>query len=241
MKKIETGCEKESYALLARHTAVPHLNRPHVTLTFAQSLDGIIGKPGSQLFLSCPQSLIFTHALRASSDAIMVGIGTVLNDRPSLTTRHVHKGSSGGKIRNASPVIVDRLLQTPTDSKFIDGAIILYNCVDKDRETQILDAGAKLAKVPLVDGGSRLDLAAALEILHNDFNIRSLMVEGGSRIIQSLIDTRLVDQLYITVCPLFVGSGVKAFNGDELTRLDDVGYTQFGSDVIVSARFGASG
>ncbi len=69
---------------------------PHITLTFAQSLDGCLSRPdGARTLLSGPDALHLTHALRARHAAILVGIGTVISDNPLLTTRLVD-GTAGG-------------------------------------------------------------------------------------------------------------------------------------------------
>lgn len=74
-------------------SALPHLrdhpppDRPHVTLTFAQSLDAkIAGQHGQQLILSGKQSMVMTHWMRTIHDGIMIGIGTALNDDPQLNS-----------------------------------------------------------------------------------------------------------------------------------------------------------
>lgn len=68
----------------------PHTNRPHVTLTYAQSLDAkIAGANGNQLILSGKESLVMTHWLRTMHDAILVGVGTALNDDPQLNSMHI--------------------------------------------------------------------------------------------------------------------------------------------------------
>lgn len=61
--------------------------RPFLTLTFAQSLDAkIAGSGGQQLALSCSESMVMTHWLRSKHDAILVGVGTALNDNPQLNS-----------------------------------------------------------------------------------------------------------------------------------------------------------
>ena len=83
--------------------------RPFVTLCYAQSLDACLSSsPGKPLALSGPETLTLAHSLRASHDAVMVGIGTVLSDNPRLTVRHV----AG---RNPLPVVLDSRLRIPLD------------------------------------------------------------------------------------------------------------------------------
>lgn len=69
----------------------PSQDRPHVTLTFAQSLDAkIAGRNGQQLILSGKQSMIMTHWMRSMHDGIMIGVGTALNDDPQLNSMLFH-------------------------------------------------------------------------------------------------------------------------------------------------------
>jgi 2,5-diamino-6-(ribosylamino)-4(3H)-pyrimidinone 5'-phosphate reductase len=76
-------------SLLARYSQQPPSIRPHITLTFAQSTDAKIAAiPGKQLILSGDESMQMTHWLRSMHDAILVGIGTALNDDPQLNSRH---------------------------------------------------------------------------------------------------------------------------------------------------------
>ena len=64
-----------------------HSDKLDLTVTFAQSLDGkLAGKGGTQIALSCPESMQMTHRLRTMHDAILVGINTVLNDNPQLNS-----------------------------------------------------------------------------------------------------------------------------------------------------------
>ena len=66
------------------------MKRPYITLKFAQTLDGkIAARDGSSQWISAPPALKFTHGLRARNRAILIGVGTVLRDNPSLTTRLV--------------------------------------------------------------------------------------------------------------------------------------------------------
>mmetsp|Transcript_14845 Transcript_14845/g.28750 ORF Transcript_14845/g.28750 Transcript_14845/m.28750 type:complete len:321 (-) Transcript_14845:2992-3954(-) len=110
--RLARGTEQEAN----QHAAGAHLsetskNTSHVTLTFAQSLDGSISRiKGEPVAISSPESFAFTHALRARHSAIVVGIGTMLADNPSLTTRHVDG-------EDPDPVIIDANLQTPLSCK----------------------------------------------------------------------------------------------------------------------------
>ncbi|MEZ4635790.1 MAG: dihydrofolate reductase family protein [Caldilineaceae bacterium] len=87
--------------------------RPLVTLSYAQSLDGsITAQPGQPFAISSAESLQWTHSLRAAHDAILVGIGAVLADDPSLTVRFAQG-------QNPQPVVVDSHLRLPTDAQLL--------------------------------------------------------------------------------------------------------------------------
>ncbi|KAJ0388844.1 hypothetical protein ATCC90586_010655 [Pythium insidiosum] len=104
---------------------------PMVTLTYAQSLDGsIAAQRGTPTLLSGPASMTMTHRLRTLHDGILVGIGTILADNPSLNTRLVDGPSP-------QPVVLDSALRCPLDIKLFTlptcrPPILLYIANDND-------------------------------------------------------------------------------------------------------------
>ncbi len=208
--------------------------RPLVTLTYAQSLDGSIAlRRGEPLALSGSESLRMTHRLRATHDAILVGIGTVLADDPSLTVRHV-PGTS------PQPVILDSRLRFPLDAKMMGNArlpwIATTAAVDGVRADALRRAGARVLTLPS-RGDGRVDLAALLQQLGRD-GIRSLMVEGGAGVIAGFLASGLADLCVLTIVPVFVG-GLNAVadlgigQTADFPRLTDVQTRMLGPDVIV--------
>ncbi|MGQ9480127.1 RibD family protein [Chloroflexus sp.] len=211
--------------------------RPRVTLCFAQTLDGrVAAVDGSSQWISGPESLHFCHHLRANSDAIMVGVGTVLRDDPRLTTRLV---AGPDPLR----VIVDTHLRTPTTAAVIrDGAGVgtLLACTaaaTRERRIALQECGATVLTMPEAAGGG-VDLAALLAIL-GERGIASVMVEGGARLITSLLRANLVDALAVTIAPIILGSGPAAI-GDlgiltlsQALRLTNVTWTTYGTDVVI--------
>jgi riboflavin-specific deaminase-like protein len=180
--------------------------RPFVTLAYAQSVDGSITiARGQRSALSGPESLRFTHALRAGHDGILVGVGTVLADDPELRVRLVDG-------RDPQPVIVDSHLSTPIGAKLLAQAgrrpwIGTTSRVgappDGDRCLPIEARGARLfVSEPQANGW--VDLPALLRQLHAA-GIEHLMVEGGARIITSFLEARLVDYVALTIAPMFMG------------------------------------
>jgi len=209
--------------------------RPRVTLAYAQSLDGsIAAQPGHPLALSGAESLRLTHALRARHDAILVGIGTMLADDPQLTVRLVEG-------RNPRPVIVDSQLRCPTGARLFLAAagqpiIATTTLAPESRAVALQQAGARILRLPHTPDG-RVSLPDLLTALRAE-GIASLMVEGGAGIITSFIRLQLVDEIALTIAPLFVG-GVRAVTGllsadaAALPRLRNLAWQQLGPDFVV--------
>jgi 2,5-diamino-6-(ribosylamino)-4(3H)-pyrimidinone 5'-phosphate reductase len=189
--------------------------RPLVTLTFAQSLDGkIAGKEGKQLILSGRESMLMTHWMRTNHDAILVGIGTALNDDPQLNSRHIPENERPSHLPR--PVILDANLRLKPDCKLLKNyregkgrrpwVICDANLTSDDgRKSTLEDAGARVIGVPSVDGF--ITISDLLKVLY-DFGIKTLMVEGGATIIGSFLaeaarskPNTIIDTLIITIAP----------------------------------------
>ncbi len=208
--------------------------RPLITLTYAQSVDGSIASLGRKpLSLSSVFSLTMTHALRASHDAILVGIGCVLADNPRLTVRLVCGG-------NPQPIIVDSRLRFPLSSHLLgnDGPlpwIATTENANGKKGKKLEWAGATLIRLKSTASG-KVDLPLLLFSL-GQRGVNSVMVEGGARIISSFLRTRLVDQVVITIAPVLVGGlrvrGRFAFSPDDFPRLRNMLYERAGDDLIL--------
>jgi len=177
-----------------------------------------------------------THRLRAAHRGILVGVGTVLADDPRLTVR-LSEGA-----RHPQPVVLDRRLRTPPDSRLVAGdgpAPWIAAAADADprRERRLAAAGARVVRLPEGEGG--VDLRALLDYLRGR-RVESLMVEGGARVITSFLATRLVDHLVLTIAPRFVGGlPAVAANGERpvvLPRLSGLRHRQLGADLVVWGR-----
>lgn len=212
-------------------------SRPHITLTYAQSLDGSIAAYNSntQTHISGKQSLAMTHQLRADHQAILVGIGTVLADDPSLTVRFA-EGS------NPQPVILDSQLRFPLDAKLLkNGAlrpwIATTETADPKRQAALEEAGARVIWLP-ADSQGQVDLSALMQTL-NHVGIENMMVEGGASVITSFLKAQLVDQLVLTIAPMMLG-GLKAVgrlaqNGTAVPfpHLHAPRYEKMGDDLVL--------
>jgi len=208
--------------------------RPYITLTYAQSLDGAIAaRPGRPLALSCRDSQAVTHTLRARHDAILVGIGTVLADNPSLTVRLV----SG---KNPQPVVLDSRLRFPLFSKLLRQQslpwIMTSSEAESERQAALEQLGAKIYRLASGDNGG-IAIKTVLETL-GDKGINSVMVEGGAQIISSFLGCQAVDQIIVTIAPVLVG-GVRVLDFRQqpqpkvFPRLINIEYQRIGEDLIV--------
>ena len=213
--------------------AITNARRPFVTLTYAQSIDGsIAARPGTPRALSGNESKQFTHQLRASHDAILVGIGTVLADDPQLNVRLVQGP-------HPRPIILDSRLRCPTSARCIDASrrtLIATTESAPIANQQALEAvGAHVVRLPSADG--KIDLHALLEQLGNE-GIKTLMVEGCAQVIASFLRLRLVNRLIITIAPTLIG-GVRGINElvsdlEYFPRLRRSAVRQLGEDWILS-------
>lgn len=213
------------------------ISRPAITLSFAQSLDGCITAcQGSSTAISSDQSMLMTHQLRAMHNAILVGINTVLVDDPRLTVRHA-------KGENPIPVVLDSRLRTPPTAKLLhqDGPqaiIATLPDASKERELKLVEAGARVIRIPEAPG-SGIGLTDLFTWLREQ-QIMSLMIEGGSRVISSVLAECLVDQLVLTIAPVFFGqNGVRAMATLDCSRsiskscLTNVVIERLGDDMVV--------
>ena len=218
--------------------ACQHPERPFVTLSYAQSIDGSIAtRRRRPLPISGPASMRMTHGLRALHDAILIGIETVLADDPQLSVRLVQGP-------HPQPVVLDTYLRTPCGARLLqrkDCRSWLVGAVDNpvDRVAAVTDAGAEVLPCRREEENGWLDLHQTLRILH-ERGIRRLMVEGGARVITSFIRLQLVDLFIITIAPKLIG-GLQVMtappNGAEAPMaLTEIYYESLENDLVLWAR-----
>jgi diaminohydroxyphosphoribosylaminopyrimidine deaminase / 5-amino-6-(5-phosphoribosylamino)uracil reductase len=210
--------------------------RPVVTLSYAQTLDGRLAtSAGSSQWISAPESLRFSHGLRAKHDAIMVGSGTVCKDDPRLTVRLV-----AGP--NPLRVVVDSTLRTPLTAAVLTeraapGTVLaVTDRAPAAKRNEVRALGATVLCLP-TNAGGRVDLVALLAALHQR-GVGSVLVEGGAGMITALLQARLV----VCVAPKILGAGIEAV-GDlgirELAQsllVADTWVTRCGADVVFEGR-----
>jgi 2,5-diamino-6-(ribosylamino)-4(3H)-pyrimidinone 5'-phosphate reductase len=180
----------------------------HVVVNAAMSADGkLSSRRREQIVISGPDDFDRVDSFRAESDAVMVGVGTVLADDPHLTlddSERTAARENRGEPPHPARVVADSRARTPPDARILDDAARTYLLVSEaapeERVRVLEDAGARV----VVAGGERTDLESALADLE-DHGIGRLMVEGGGELIFSLFETELVDELSVFVGPKVIG------------------------------------
>ena len=212
--------------------------RPFVTLKTAMTLDGkIASHTGASRWITGAAARARVHAYRNEYDAILVGIGTVLADDPSLTTRLEH-----GTGKNPLRIVLDSEARTPLDAKLVaDGAaptiIVVSERADHRRVNLLRACGAEVVTL----GAQRVDIAALLDYL-GARDITSLFVEGGAAVNWSLLAGGSVDKVHAFIAPMLMGGetaktpiGGTGFDSPQTAlRLRDVTVEQLGADILVT-------
>ncbi len=214
--------------------------RPLVTVSYAQTLDGRLATVGgSSRWISSDDSLRFTHKLRASHDAVIVGAGTARRDDPELTVRHGIEGDDPLR------VVVDSSLETPPSAKVLTlgaakGTILAATEMASDeRNDELAALGTKILRLP-GDSDGRVDLHSLMAELRR-FGVETAMVEGGATLITSLLRERIVDRVAVCIAPKILGRGIEAVGDlgihdlDRCVALENVSLTTYGPDIILEA------
>ena len=212
-------------------------NLPFVTLKFACSLDGKIATAGGESqWISCAESRKFSHHLRDINDAILIGVGTVLTDNPSLTTRLV-------KGKNPARIIVDSTARTPLDSKVVNdkSARTIIAVTEKAPPDKISALKNRGVEIITAGNGNRVDLKVLMRELA-EREITSVLVEGGGTIHFSFLSAGLVDKVLAFVAPKIIGgknalTAVEGAGFDKLSdavKLENFTAEKFGEDFLIS-------
>jgi len=182
---------------------------PYVTLKIAQTLDGkIADKKGDSKWVSSLLSRRYVHELRSKYDAVLIGLGTVMKDNPSLTVR-LTEG------RNPRRVILDTRLRLSTEHKLFSGnsdkkLVIVTSNKSKSKERKLKRIKSKGAEVIFVrEDKGKLNLKNILKEL-GKINISSVLVEGGKAIFSSFVKENMFDDLFVFISPKILGNGIPA-------------------------------
>ncbi len=215
--EVETGIEEEACNQINREfITFITAGLPFVTMKIAQTLDGRIAtRNRHSKWITSREARKAGHQLRSDSDAVIVGIGTVLADNPRLTVRHLNG-------RMPFRIVMDSRLRIPMESHvltddFTDKTIIATTINDADKYAKIISRGAKIWNIP-ADNTGRI---SAPELLKKSVreNFSAVMVEGGSEVYTSFLKEKLVNRLVLILAPKILGSGINAIGDLNLQRI----------------------
>lgn len=182
-------------------------DRPRTIASCAVSVDGYLDDATpDRLILSGPEDLDEVDALRASADAILVGSGTIRKDNPRLLVRDPARAAAreaAGKAPHPFRVTLTSSGNLNPDANFFagPGTPLVYcpaNAAANARRTL-----GDIANV--IEVGPELTLAAVCADLYLERGVRTLLVEGGARILRDLLAASLADELRLAIAPFFVG------------------------------------
>lgn len=199
--QIITGVlEKEGLELNKHFFTFFNKKRPFIILKWAQTSNGFIaGEKGKPIKISNQFSSKYVHKLRAETEAIMVGTNTVFNDNPSLTTRHWT-----GK--NPVRILIDKQLRFKQELNIFDfeADSLIYN----------LHGDGKISNAQYVQLPDESDFLVALINDLYQKKINSILVEGGTKLLESFMKLNLWDEAKIIVSPNKLEKGIPAPNFD---------------------------
>ena len=234
--------------------------RPHVTLTYASSLDGRISlMSGVQTAISGPETKAMTHYLRSRHDAILIGVRTAIADDPALNCRLTGVGGYGGpgQERQPRPIIIDPdgRLQVRPDMNVLrvvaEGRarapwiVVKPGTRLKDEAVKTLKSyGGEYLSIRTEPNGRDISWANIFRALFAE-GIRSVMIEGGGIVLSELLKPQhayLLDSVVVTMAPVFMGKAGTAVSPDSTfdqhgqpmaTRLTNVTWQPMGNEDVV--------
>ena len=236
---VEVGVlEDQARELNAAYVHHRETGRPLVSTKVAQTLDGRIAtSTGHSQWITCESARARVHSMRSLSDAVMVGIGTVLADDPRLTVRHT-SGSQPFRI------VLDTTGRTPHHARILDpqqsqpALIYVSERADAKSRAAIESKNGMCVTVP-EGGDGRLDVVSVLNDL-GQRNVTDLMIEGGPCVITSFLQEREIHKYWCFVAPKLLGHGMASIGNiginsvDDALNLEDTRIENIGDDFLIS-------
>jgi diaminohydroxyphosphoribosylaminopyrimidine deaminase / 5-amino-6-(5-phosphoribosylamino)uracil reductase len=226
---------------------------PLVTLKTAMTLDGKIAPPPGESenptalgsasasggWITSEVARAHVQELRHQSDAIMVGVGTIIADDPLLTDR-----SGRPRRRPLLRVIVDSRLRLPLESRLVhtgsEDVLVVCSFAEEKRKQTLREHGIRVEQLPAATADGRPDLTSLVELL-GQLEITSLLIEGGAMINWAALHSGVVDKIFFYYAPkVLAGTGAIPFATTSGFRsLNDAAYVKnlrfhrFGEDFAV--------
>jgi diaminohydroxyphosphoribosylaminopyrimidine deaminase/5-amino-6-(5-phosphoribosylamino)uracil reductase len=218
---VEVGlCAGDAARDHAGHFLRVREKRPFVILKLAVSTDDKIAAAGHRtIAITGEAAKARVHLLRAQSDAVLVGIGTVLADDPLLTCR-----LPGLEAQSPVRVVLDRALRLPGESRLVHSArqtplwVMTSDLSEAPAAMKLGAAGAQVVRVPVTKAPpTGLDLKTVLNTL-SERGITRLLVEGGAKVASSFLSAGSVDEIWLLRGPKDVGmDGIPALDTQPLS------------------------
>jgi len=241
--EVSVGClGEEAERLNEIYVHWVRTGRPFVIMKAAMTLDGKIATAnGQSKWISGEEARRQVHRLRSQVDAVMVGIGTVLQDDPELTARLVDRHA-----RQPLRVILDSRLRIPLRARVLSQArqagvlIATTRHAPPSRIAALKQRGAEVLILPAEHGN--VSLKACLTTLGRQ-GITSLLLEGGSEVNASALRSGLLDRLQLYVAPALLGGqdakgligGASPASISASWPLNDLQVQQVGKDLLIVA------
>jgi diaminohydroxyphosphoribosylaminopyrimidine deaminase/5-amino-6-(5-phosphoribosylamino)uracil reductase len=233
-------CEEAAKRLNEVFIKYVQTKRPFVILKCAATLDGRIATPtGDSKWVTGEKARRFVHRLRLAVDAVLVGIGTIQADNPSLTTRL-------GTKKDADPVriVLDSHLSISPEARILklnsnsDTILVTGNQIAKDKSERVQKKGVRLLQQPAVS--DQIDLNLLMDQL-GAMGITSILIEGGSRVIASAFSSGIVDKIHFFYAPKILGGddGIPICRGKgrrlmaDSIQIKNVRVRRFDADVMI--------
>jgi diaminohydroxyphosphoribosylaminopyrimidine deaminase/5-amino-6-(5-phosphoribosylamino)uracil reductase len=240
--EVEVGLlEAEACRLGAPYLKLMRTGRPWIIAKWAMTLDGkLASRTGDSRWISGPESRQVVHALRGRVDAVVVGRGTAERDDPLLTAR-----PPGPRI--ALRVVLDTHASLGSESQLVRTAretpvmVAVGQDADAVQRQRLAEAGCE---VFVCDGATHADRLAALLDELGRRRFTNVLVEGGGRLLGSLLDTGQIDEVHVFVAPRLLGgaTALTAMAGNGIVHVSDAlvleapEVRQVGSDVYLQGQ-----
>ncbi|MFC1517614.1 bifunctional diaminohydroxyphosphoribosylaminopyrimidine deaminase/5-amino-6-(5-phosphoribosylamino)uracil reductase RibD [Candidatus Margulisiibacteriota bacterium] len=236
--------EKEARKLNEIFLKFHETKKPFVILKSAASLDGKIAtNTGESQWITGPEALQYDQLLRKDSDAILVGVNTVIKDNPQLTVRD----KKNKNIRQPLRIILDSNLRIPLRSKVLNmkakGAtlVLTTNKANKQKLKEVRKKGVEVIIVK-ADKNSNVDFKETIKLLAKR-HISSILIEGGGEIAAAALSAGIVDKLYYFIAPMIISgkNAVPAIGGNGIDKLKqayslkDISWGKVGQDLLIQA------
>ncbi len=251
---VETGLlENEARRLNESFAFFVRTRRPLVTLKSGMTLDGKIAPPPGESpnpsalgvagasggWITSAEARAHVQELRHASDAIMVGVGTVIADDPLLTDR-----TGLPRRRPLLRVVLDSRLRLSVDSRLVktahDDVLVFCSFAEENKKKELEARGARVEQMPLGASGGRPDLRQIASRL-GEMEITSLLIEGGALVNWAALASGIVDKVFLYYAPkILAGTGAVPFAGgegyhhlSEAALVRDITLHRFGEDFAV--------